>query len=313
MATEAADEETIVVDNASSDGSIEFIKNNYPAVKALGLEKNEGFALANNIGAREAKGRYIVFLNNDTEVSPGWLDALHKVLASEPEAGLAGSKLLLYDDPKRLNSAGAAIVSSGGGFDMGFMEEDTGTSGPPEERGAVCAASMMAKKDEFLSLGGFDPAYFMYFEDVDLSWRYWLSGKKVLYVPSSVVLHKFGGTAGRQRHSPIRVFYGTRNSLLNVIKNFEAKNMPLPLLFNIVRHSIRTLVFFLSLKPKQGFSVIRAYFSLLGLLPHALRMRSEIQSTRKVADKYMFERRLILPLSEAFREYLRLRRIKSPA
>jgi len=306
--SEASYEEIIIVDNASKDGSADYIKKEFPHVKLIALDKNYGFALANNIGGEAAAGEYLVFLNNDTVVTPGWLDALLRVVSSDPSVGAAGSKLLLYHRPERVNSAGANITFNGGGYDIGFMDIDSDKYNTPGPRGGVCAAAMMVRKNEFLSIGGFDPMYFMYLEDVDLCWRYWLSGYRVLYVPESVVYHRFGGTTGSDRHAPLRVFYGARNSMFNVLKNYELQSIPFPLAFNIIHHAGKFFALLIGLKFRSAWTIIEVYWSLIRYLPQVMKKRRNIQSKRKVTDQYLFEHSFIVSLPAAVREYLRLRR-----
>lgn len=305
-ATEAAGEEIIVVDNSSIDGSVEYIKENFPDVVLIELDRNYGFAKANNIGVEKARGEYIVFLNNDTIVTPGWLYALLEVMSKDSCVGVAGSKLLLSDLSIKINSAGANIVFNGGGYDIGFMEEDKGQYDTSAERGAVCAASMVVRKDEFLSLGGFDPLYFMYFEDVDLCWRYWLSGYRVVYVPESIVYHRFGGTTGVDRHTPFRVFYGTRNSMFNILKNYETKNIPLPFLFNLLLNSIKFLYFVITLRGKSAVEIPKAYCSFLKHSKQIIEKRKAVKEMRKVDDEYLFNKSLIVGFSTVVREFFRL-------
>jgi GT2 family glycosyltransferase len=167
---------------------------------------------------------------------------------------------------------------------------------------------MMVRKTEFLSLGGFDPLYFMYFEDVDLCWRYWLSGYKVLYVPQSVVYHRFGGTTGSSRHVPLRVFYGTRNALFNILKNYELRSVILPLIFSFLYHGVKFLGFVVTLRFKSALALIRAYWSLVRHLPEVLKKRGEVQVGRKVSDRFLTENGLIISLAAAIKEFIRLRR-----
>jgi GT2 family glycosyltransferase len=304
--SESAHEEIILIDNASNDGSLKFVQTEFPWVKIIALKQNFGFAEANNIGARSASGRYLAFLNNDTVVTPRWLNALTEVLSSDPTVGATGSKLLLYNLPGKINSAGANITFNGGGYDIGFGDSDAAQYNIPGPRGAVCGASMMVRRDEFLALGGFDPLYFMYFEDVDLCWRYWLLGKKVMYVPASVVLHRFGGTSGSGKHSPLRVFYGTRNSMFNIIKNIELNNMIFPLCFNVVFAAGKYLAFLACLKFESASAVVRAFCSLLAHAPQVFRKRKEIQKKRKVRDSYLFKQSLVVSFFTSAREFIRL-------
>jgi GT2 family glycosyltransferase len=295
-----------MVDNASSDGSADYVKLNYPWIRVIELDRNYGFARANNIGVEHAKGEYVVFLNNDTVVTPAWLDPLVYAMEKDRGIGIAGSKILLHDTPEKINSAGAHIILTGGGFDIGFMDDDYDKYNNAGRRGCVCAATMIVRRDEFLNFGGFDEDYFMYFEDVDLCWRYWLYGKKVEYIPGSVVYHKFGGTSGKQRHTPIRVFYGTRNALFNIIKNYEIRNILIAIAVSIPYDILKTVYFLARLEVVPAFSMIKAYFSFIKHLRGTLKKRAEVQRNREVRDSFLFNNSIILPISAAFKEFIRL-------
>jgi len=306
-ASDASQEEIIIIDNASSDGSCSYIKKEFPYVKLLQQDKNCGFALANNIAAEAALGEYLIFLNNDTVVTPNWLRPLLEMITSDPNIGVVGSKLFFFHQPDLINSVGANIVFNGGGYDIGFMDVDSDKHNTPSPRGAICAAAMMVRKKEFLAFGGFDPIYFMYFEDIDLCWRYWLLGYKVLYIPKSIVYHRFGGVAGSDKHTPIRIFYGTRNSIFNIIKNFELANMPLGLAFNIIYHTGKLLLFLVCLRPKRAWTILMAYWSLVKHIKEIIKKRRNVQRMRKVSDEYLFKNSLVVPLSVVVKEYLRLK------
>lgn len=303
--------DTIVVDNASSDKSVDFIKTDYPWVKIIELDKNYGFAKANNIGAENARGDYIVFLNNDTVVAENWLYPLINDMESDRTVGAASGKILFYDNKKKVNSAGVQITFLGGGYDMGFLDNDSSKYDIQGQRASVCAAAMIVRKDEFLQLGGFDEDYFMYFEDVDLCWRYWLYGKKVEYVPDSIIYHKFGGSSGAHRHAPLRVFYGTRNALFNIIKNYEIYNIPFPIVFSFLYHILKALYFIVRLNFSLALSMVKAYCSFLRYLPKTIVKRKKIQSNRKIKDKYLFNNSIIASFYMTFREFLRLLKVAS--
>jgi hypothetical protein len=304
--SESEKAETLVVDNASNDRSYDFISRGFPEVKFVSLERNFGFSTANNIGAEAARGEYLVFLNSDTVVTPGWLGPLLEVLRLDPATGVVGSKLMLADRPGRVNSAGVGILWNGGGYDIGFMDLDSEKYNMPGPRGGVCAAAMMVRKEEFLSLGGFDPSYFMYFEDVDLCWRYWLSGFRVLYVPASVVYHLYGGSSGADRHGAFRVFYGTRNALMNGFKNLEARNIPVFLCLNLAHHTLKFLGFLLSFRIRKATSIVRGYGSFVKHLPQLLRKRRDIQGRRRISDRYLVRNALLTGFRASAREYYRL-------
>ncbi len=298
-----------MVDNASTDGSVDYVRTSYPWVRVLALDRNYGFAKANNLGSEAAKGEYIVFLNNDTVVTSLWLKELVGVMEKDENVGIAGSKILFLDEPEKINSAGANITFYGGGYDIGFLDNDSEKYNIAGSKGCVCAAAMIVRREEFLSFGGFDEDYFMYLEDTDLCWRYWLYGKRVEYIPDSVIYHKYGGTSGMYRHTPLRVFYGTRNSLFNIVKNYEAHNILFPMFFSFLYHTSKTLCFFLKLDFSLALSMIKAYYSFLRYLPKTIAKRKEIQINRKVSDRYLFNNSIIVSFYITFREFLRLLKV----
>lgn len=304
--SDAKDEELILVDNDSKDNSCQFVSENYPEVKIISLNENTGFAVANNIGVENASGKYIVFLNNDTSVSPNWLSPLTKILNENQDIGMVGSKLLLYHFPDRINSAGANLVINGTGYDIGLNAPDSEKYNIPGDKGAVCAACSMVRKDEFLKFGAFDKNYFMYFEDTDLCWRYWLLGKRVYYNPESLVYHKFGGTSGSLTNNAFRLFYGARNSNFNIIKNMNLFNAVLYFHVNLLYRLSQVLWYFFTLKFDCSFAIIRAYASFIKMFPLFYSKRKQLQSQRVLSDQDLFDRKLLVNLFEAANEILRL-------
>ncbi len=187
--------ELIVVDDASTDRSREVIAQ-IPGLVYLREQTNSGFIAACNKGAAVARGRFLVFLNNDTTVMAGWLNALRDTFQSEPNAGLVGSKLVYPDG--RLQEAGGIIWRDGTGWNRGKFQDP----GDPEynylrEVDYCSAASLMIPTQLFRELGGFDQRYApAYYEDTDLAFKVAQAGRKVLYQPLSVVVHYEGATAG---------------------------------------------------------------------------------------------------------------------
>jgi GT2 family glycosyltransferase len=200
--------ELLVVDNASSDGSVEEIRT-LPRVNVIQLPDNSGFAVGNNRGAEAARGTdFLVFLNNDTEVQPGWLEALTHALDERPDAGLATSHITYLDDPNVIDSAGDGYLRAGGAFKRWHGQRRLPGPGIEDVFGA-CGAAFAIRRPVFERLGGFDDDLFMVYEDVDLSYRAQLAGWRCVYVPQAVVRHAGGATLGRESRSA--VFYGQRN------------------------------------------------------------------------------------------------------
>ena len=208
--------EVVVVDNASTDGSADIVAQRFPDYRLLALESNVGFAAGNNAGARGATADYLVFLNNDTEVEPGWLAALVAPVERDPSIGLVTSQILFMDDPERVDSAGDGYLRCGGAFKHRHGQLSEGRSGEIEVFGA-CGAGFLIRRGLFERLGGFDEDFFMVYEDVDLSYRARLLGSRCVLARAAVVRH--AGSASLGRVSPRAVFYGQRNLEWTWIKN----------------------------------------------------------------------------------------------
>jgi GT2 family glycosyltransferase/glycosyltransferase involved in cell wall biosynthesis len=195
--------EVIVVDDASTDATKEVI-GVIPGITYLRTETNSGFVASCNRGAEAARGRYLVFLNNDTTVTAGWLAALLETFECEPEAGLVGSKLIYPDG--RLQEAGGIIWRDGSGWNRGKFQDSSKPEYNYMRQVSYCsAASVMIPKDLFANLGGFDSKYRpAYYEDTDLAFKVTQHGSKVLYQPLSTVVHYEGITSGTDTSSGVK-------------------------------------------------------------------------------------------------------------
>lgn len=190
--------EVIVVDNASNDGTGKYLKGLSAAITIISNESNEGFAKACNKGARIARGKYLVFLNNDTVPQTGWLESLRKG-AEHDSADICGAKLLYPDG--RTQHAGVAFETNGIGYHI-FKNFPSDAPAVNKKRFMQCVtgACMLISKTVFEELGGFDESYLNGFEDVDLCLRAGTLGKKILYIPESVLIHFEETSEGRKTH-----------------------------------------------------------------------------------------------------------------
>ncbi len=230
--------EIILVDNGSSDGSVNFIREEFPEVRVLEAGRNLGFAGGNNLGARYAQGDYLAFINNDSVADPNWLNCLVETLATYAEYVCAASKVLTEDGGEidfigpALNIYGRAFqIYEGLPVSLGYGEEI-------KEILAPCGNGMLIRRDVFLDAGGFDEDYIAYYEDVDLGWRLWLYGYKVIFVPQAILYHRKHQTGVR---FPVeqRYFLSEVNALRTIIKNYEESNLwrvlPLSLFLGVKR------------------------------------------------------------------------------
>jgi GT2 family glycosyltransferase len=200
--------ETIVVDNGSTDGSADYIRSQFPWVRLVVLGENRGFAGGNNAGVREARGRLVAFLNNDTCADAGWLRALASGLDEPHRFALVTSRIVYMHDPDTIDSAGDSVLRWGGAFKRHHGEPASAALATEEVFG-VCGAACMMPKAVFDELEGFDEDFFASHEDVDLSYRARLRGYRCRYVANAVVRHVGSATLGTV--SPFSVFHGQRN------------------------------------------------------------------------------------------------------
>lgn len=299
--------EIIIVDNNSSDGSVEFVRKFFPDVFVLKLDKNYGFAGGNNRGVRFAKGKYIVFLNNDTQVTKEWLSELVQA-STKHSASICTSKTLFMENCKVVQFGGGKFTTNGRGYSVAIGKKDRDEAGCVYT-GYPCAASMLIKKDVFLRLGEFDEDYFATLDDTDLGWRAWLYGYKVLYCPTSIVYHVTGGTAGRGRISPLKAFHGTKNALMNLLKSLEPKNLLLGVVLALIYDLIETLLLVKCKDVKCVKMKVKAHYWVIKNLRSILQKRHVIQKNRTVSDEWLLNAGLMASLKEAVHEYVRLSKL----
>lgn len=217
--------EVVIVDNDSNDGSLQHLQKEISQEKKVRVIHNKvnlGFAEGNNVGAKKAKGKYLTFLNIDTVVASNWLNSTVRIMEADNSIGACQSKLLLMHNSEVFDSAGDFIDKYGVMMRRGgdLFEEDKGQYDKIEEIFSARGAAITVRKELFERIGGFDPSYFLTYEDIDLCWRIRLSGYKIFFVPKSVVYH-YGGFSLTQS----RVFLSTKNWLTTLIKNYELSNL----------------------------------------------------------------------------------------
>lgn len=213
----------VIADNGSDDGSVEHIRSAYPGVRVLAWSANLGFAAGNDRAAEMVEAESLLFLNNDTRITPSALGPLRRAL--DHGAACAGARLVSWDG-RRLDFDGGGASFTGHGHAAGHGRPVAlAPAGAPRATLFASGAAMLIRRAVFLSVGGFDPDYFAYYEDVDLGWRLWLAGHRVVHVPSAVVHHRHHGTSGRWP-AGVRARLFERNALATVVKNYAAENLP---------------------------------------------------------------------------------------
>lgn len=277
--------ETILVDNGSTDGSVEYVKKNYPKVILVQNKKNLGFAEANNVGFKKAGGEYILLLNNDVKVTSDFLTKLVQVLEAGAKIGVGQPKIILLGS-KRLQSGGAFLTSTG--FLYHFGREKNPSDKKYNQQMPIFSANgscMLIRREVIEKVGLFDPDLFCYFEESDFCWRAWLAGYKTLYIPSAVIWHKGGRTSRRFKSSFIQ-YHSFKNRICSLIKNlgrFELlKILPVHLMFC----QLAAIGLFFKGGLSTGWAVQRAIAWNIVHLKKTLKKRKKIQGKiRKISDK----------------------------
>jgi GT2 family glycosyltransferase len=269
--------ETILVDNASTDGTAEHVRARFPWVRLVEMPENRGFAGGNNAGVRVARGRHVALLNNDTVPEPGWLAALLRGIDERVGFVLATSRIVFMHDPRVVDSAGDGLLRWGGAFKRhhGGSVDSVSQSG---EVFGVCGAACALPRAVFDELGGFDEDFFASHEDVDLSYRARLLGYRCRYVADAVVRHHGSATLGRA--SAFAVFHGQRNLVWVYVKNTPGwllvRTLPGHLLYTAA-----AAVHFARAGRLGAF--VRAKLAALAGLPRVLRKRAAVQASRRVS------------------------------
>lgn len=265
----------IVVDNGSSDGSAEYVRESYPSVRVIRNEKNLGFAGGVNTGIRDAidKYDYLGLFNNDAIADRGWTENLLETLTATPSAGIA-TGLLLSRDGKTIDTTGEQYSVWGLPFPRQRGDNANAALTGGVTFGATGGASLYRSR-MLKDVGLFDETFFAYYEDADLSFRAQLRGYSVIYTPFARAYHEHGTTS--------RVIPGF--TVLQTFKNLPLlylKNVPLPLILPVgVRFWTAYVLFFLNaVKSGKGVPALKGTLRFLILLPHALRERIRIQHTK---------------------------------
>jgi GT2 family glycosyltransferase len=236
LAYPADEVEIILIDNGSTDGSVEYVRSAFPEVQVVVNDTNTGFAPAVNQGARLANGTYLALINNDAEADPSWLRAAVHELESEPSVACVASKIL-REDRRTVDFAGGQLAFYGHGFARGVYGVDV-DDGRNRDTLFASGGAMVVRTETFLEVGGFDDTYFAFFEDVDFGWRLNILGFRVRFVPGSRVYHRHHGTIERFGFAR-EAYLLERNALATIFKNYSdeqlARILPTSLILTVFR------------------------------------------------------------------------------
>ncbi len=228
--TDYPDFEIILADNASSDGTVEWVNEHFPEVIIATFDDNYGYCGGNNKAVAYANKEVLLFLNNDVKTEPDWLHEINQAFEDDETVGAVQPKMLSYEQPDYFEYAGAAggfIDKYGYPFCRGrifdTVEKDEGQFDEPAEIFWASGAALAIKKEVFEKLGGFDEDFEFHMEEIDLCWRTKRAGHKIMYTPKSVVYHLGGGSLAMG--SPRKVYYNFRNNLFMLWKNYSVPEL----------------------------------------------------------------------------------------
>jgi len=274
--------EVIVVDSGSSDRSVELIKEKFGRNKRLRLvelKENKGPTYSRNLGVRKSKGKYLVFLDNDTVVDKDWLKKTVKFMEENRDVGAGQLKLLRMDRKSVFDSAGDKISP------LGFLAErareavDKGQFDYPEEIISGKGAAILVKKKVFDQVGGLDEDLFMYWEEPDLLWRVWKSGFRVVFLWMGKVWHAYGTKikkVAKDREVEI-VYLGCRNQLMTILKNGVGWRLWQMLISVVLAWGGLLFIFLIKFDFKKAGAVIKAWWWLIKNWKLLLKRRQRLQ------------------------------------
>jgi GT2 family glycosyltransferase len=286
------DFEILLVDNGSTDGTQEYVRQNFPEVKLIELGQNRGFTGACNAGWQAAQGQFILLLNNDTEADPRWLECILDAFGRYPRAGVIASKMLLFDRRDHFHTAGDYYRIDGMPGNRGVWQPDQGQYQREESVFAACGGAAAYRRQLLDEIGFLDDDFFFSCEDMDIAWRAHLAGWDVIYVPTAVVYHKLKATGGDVTGS----YYDGRNFLYLIWKNYPTTLLRRhwrPILRNQLRLSGQALR---AWRGAAARAKLRGQLAgLLGFFK-MLPKRRRIQSNRRIADEALLA--LLTPVDE---------------
>ncbi|MCC7174365.1 MAG: glycosyltransferase family 2 protein [Bryobacterales bacterium] len=309
---QGADFEVIVVDNGSHDGSPEMVGEEYVGRAGLRIQlirnpQNRGFCAANNQGFAAARGRFLALLNNDAEADPGWLAALRRTFQDRPGIGMAASKILVHEDPRRIDKVGHLMYPDGQNRGRGTGELDAGQYDRLEETLWPDGCAAMYRREMLEEIGGFDEDFFAYGDDAELGLRARIAGWGCLYVPDAVVRHHRGSTLGILSSRRLELI--ERNRVLLAVKLFPWSLLWLNGPYYLARVAAGALAAASGKgeigrfrtwpeKLRAARAVLTGDMQALRLLPRMLRKRRRLKALRKLSPRQVKEllRRHRIPL-----------------
>lgn len=283
--------EIIFIDNASNDGSFDYAKSNFKQVKVFQTSKNIGYFGGALVGVENSNGDYLAFLNTDIEVDKKWLEKLVNALNSNEKVALATSKILNLDDKNIINTCGTDIQYTCLSFCRG-NSLNRKYYNHIEKISAISGCSFITSRKILKEIGNLDYNFFMYLEDVDLSCRVLQAGYDIVFVPDSIVYHKYSF-----KFPPKKMYYVERNRYMILLKNLHFKTI-LIMIPSLILTEIVTWGYAISRGKEYIKSKIKAYYFTFKNLKKILEKRKSTQKFRKVKDKVVISKFMPTPKFE---------------
>ncbi len=285
------DAEVIIADNGSTDDSLDFVRAQYPGLRIIELDKNYGFAGGYNRALQQVQADYYVLLNDDVEVTPGWIEPVVAQMQQYPDTAICQPKLLMYDQRDTFEYAGGAggfLDKYGYPFCRGRMftslEQDNGQYNTPGEIFWASGAAMFVRADVWHQLGGLDDDFFAHMEEIDFCWRAKNAGYRVEYCPQSTVFHVGGGTLPKS--NPRKTYLNFRNNMALLYKNLPKRRLAWVMCSRIVLDYVAGLKFLMERKPKEFSAVVDAHKAFYKWLPQLKKKRQGLKQQSRVSGMY---------------------------
>lgn len=295
--------ETVLVDNASHDDSIDFVRQNFPHVKIVKNNKNLGSPGGFNSGAKFAQGEYMLFLANDTEAEPNLVEEMMKTITMDPSIAVCSAKMLRFYERDIIDYAGGKIDIYGFPYFIGHDEEDIGQYDTVEDTFTTLTC-LLVKRQVFEEIGGLDDKFFINTDDLDLCWRVRLAGYRIVINPQAKLYHKAGATLGKWKRSRQR-YFSERNTMRMLLKNYSTFTLikVLPRYFVLL---MAEMLFYLALrKGSMALAIVKVVLWNIRHIKGTLSLRRKIQKKRVVPDsiiqKEMIKKSLKIELFKRWR------------
>jgi GT2 family glycosyltransferase len=277
----------ILVDNGSTDDSVNFVKREFPTVKIISLNKNCGYAQGNNMGFKSSTGDLILLLNNDTILRKNTLKIMINEIEKIKDAGILQPKIILTGN-RGLDACGAFLTNTGFLYHYGIGENP---KDPAYNKKipvfSVKGACMLVKREVIGKIQLFDDDFFAYFEESDFCHRAWIAGYRVYYAPKAVMYHKRGATAeklGQEKIPPWLHFHSYKNRICSHIKNLSSKELIKMLPMHLSLVSFLSILYFVRGEPEVSRAIYRSLWWNLTNLKKTLRKRKYIQKKLRLID-----------------------------